>query len=64
MSSVTSLPVSGSSHSRLGSNLSREFMMVAFMADMLVPKYFTVHFDLISEIVRLIVNSWVVGILL
>jgi hypothetical protein len=30
--------------------------MIAFMADMLVPEYMTVHLDFISEIVLLVID--------
>lgn len=52
------------SHCRLGSDLSRELVVVAFMTNMLILEHLSIHLDLISEIVRLIVDSWVVCVLL
>lgn len=53
-----------SSHSRLGSNLLSEFVVIAFVTDVLVAEHFTIHFNFISKIIGLVVDSWVVCILL
>jgi hypothetical protein len=38
--------------------------MIAFMADMLISEDMTVDFHLISEIVFLVIDLWVIGFVL
>lgn len=51
-------------HGRFGGNLSCELVVIRLVADMLVPEHLTIHLDLVTQIVGLVVHLGVVVVML
>jgi uncharacterized membrane protein YgaE (UPF0421/DUF939 family) len=48
----------------LGGNLSGQLVVIRLVADMLVPEHLTIHLDLVTQIVGLVVHLGVVVVML
>jgi hypothetical protein len=56
--------ITSSLHCRFSGYLPCQLVMVAFMADVLIPEDMTVDLDFISQIVFLVIDLGVIGIML